>query len=57
MTPSAARAISNQLQANWYLQETNRHLGEVNTVLGAAVDRLGDTREIVREKANYVLTR
>jgi hypothetical protein len=29
----------------------------VNTVVGAAVDRLGDTREIVREKANYVLTR
>lgn len=29
----------------------------VNTVLGAAVDRLGDTREIVREKANCVLSR
>jgi hypothetical protein len=29
----------------------------VNTVIGAVVDRLGDTREIVREKAAYVLTR
>ena len=29
----------------------------VTTILGAAVDRLGDTREVVREKANYVLTR
>jgi CLIP-associating protein 1/2 len=29
----------------------------VSTILGATIDRLGDTREVVREKANYVLTR
>ena len=29
----------------------------VNTVIGAVVDRLGDTREVVRERANHVLTR
>ncbi|MEZ4518114.1 MAG: dihydroxyacetone kinase operon transcriptional regulator DhaR [Chloroflexota bacterium] len=32
---SGARAISNQLQANWYLGEANRRLSEMNTVLGA----------------------
>ena len=32
---AAARAISNQLQANLYLQETNRHLSELQTVFGA----------------------
>jgi transcriptional activator for dhaKLM operon len=35
---SAARAISNQLQANWYLQEANQRLGEVNTVLGSITE-------------------
>jgi transcriptional activator for dhaKLM operon len=32
---SAARAIGNQLQTNWYLEEANQHLSEVNTILGA----------------------
>lgn len=32
---AAARAISNQLQADWFLGEANLHLTEVNTVLGA----------------------
>jgi transcriptional activator for dhaKLM operon len=32
---AAARAISNQLHADWFLQEANLHLTEVNTVLGA----------------------
>lgn len=32
---AAARAIGNQLQANLYLEEANRRLTEVNTVLGA----------------------
>ena len=32
---AAARAISNQLHAEWYLEEANLHLTEVNTVLGA----------------------
>lgn len=30
---AAARAIENQLQTDLYLQEANRHLGEVNTIL------------------------
>lgn len=32
---SGARAITNQLQANWHLAEANRRLGEMNTILGA----------------------
>lgn len=32
---AAARAISNQLQTDWYLEEANLHLTEVNTVLSA----------------------
>lgn len=35
MVMAAARAISNQLQANLYLEEANRRLTEVNTVLSA----------------------
>ncbi|HSG16776.1 MAG TPA: dihydroxyacetone kinase operon transcriptional regulator DhaR [Anaerolineae bacterium] len=35
---SAARAISNQLHTNWFLEEANRHLSEVNTILGAIAD-------------------
>lgn len=32
---AAARAISNQLQTDWYINAANLHLSEVNTVLGA----------------------
>jgi transcriptional regulator of acetoin/glycerol metabolism len=32
---ASARAISNQLHADWYLEEAGLHLSEVNTVLGA----------------------
>ncbi|MDT8306235.1 MAG: dihydroxyacetone kinase operon transcriptional regulator DhaR [Anaerolineae bacterium] len=32
---TAARALSNQLQTDWYVEEANRHLSEVNTTLGA----------------------
>lgn len=35
---SAARAVSNQLQANWYLEEANQRLGEVNTILGSIAE-------------------
>lgn len=35
---SAARAISNQMQAEWSLQEANRRLSEVNTIMGAISD-------------------
>ncbi len=32
---TAARALSNQLHADWYVEEANRHLSEVNTTLGS----------------------
>ncbi|MFW6063667.1 MAG: sigma 54-interacting transcriptional regulator, partial [Chloroflexota bacterium] len=32
---TAARAISNQLQTDWYVEEANRHLTEVKTILSA----------------------
>lgn len=32
---SAARAVSNQLQAEWSLHEANHRLSEVNTIMGA----------------------
>jgi transcriptional activator for dhaKLM operon len=35
---SAARAVSNQLQADWYLREANHHLSEVNTILGSIAE-------------------
>ncbi len=35
---AAARAISNQLQANWSLEEANQHLSEVNTIVGAITE-------------------
>ena len=34
-----------------------RYRPYLNTTLGAAVDRLGDTRETVREKAHYLITK
>ncbi len=35
---AAARAIGNQLQANWYLEEANQHLSEVNTIVEAITE-------------------
>lgn len=32
---SAARAVGNQMQIDWSLEEANQHLGQVNTILGA----------------------
>ncbi len=32
---TAARAISNQLQTDWFVEEANRHLTEVRTILSA----------------------
>ena len=32
---TAARAISNQLHTDWYVEEANRHLSAVKTTLGA----------------------
>ena len=35
---TAARAIGNQLQTDWYIEEANRHLTEVNAILSAITD-------------------
>lgn len=35
---SAARAIGNQLQADWYLREANHRLSEVNTILSSIAE-------------------
>jgi transcriptional activator for dhaKLM operon len=32
---TAARAISNQIGTDWYVEEANRHLSELRTILGA----------------------
>lgn len=57
---SAARAITNQLQANWHLEESNRRLSEMNTVLGAIDEGVivwNDLGEIthVNQKAGEIL--
>jgi transcriptional activator for dhaKLM operon len=57
---SAARAIGNQLQANWYLEEANQHLGQVNTILGAIVEGVivwnqqGEIRHVNEQAANML---
>ena len=49
---AAARAIGNQLQANWYLEEANQRQGEVNTIVGAITEgvivwnQLGEIRHV-----------
>lgn len=49
---SAARAMSNQMQANWSLEEANQHLSQVNTILGAinegvmVWDQAGEIRHV-----------
>ena len=40
---SAARAISNQLHTNWYLDEANLHLSEVNAILGAVTEGVNES--------------
>lgn len=35
---TAARAIGNQLQTDWYVEEANRHLTEVRTILGSITE-------------------
>jgi transcriptional activator for dhaKLM operon len=57
---SAARAIGNQLQANWYLEEANQHLSQVNAILGAITEGVivwGQEGEIrhVNEQAGAML--
>lgn len=49
---AAARAVGNQLQANWSLEEANQHLSEVNTIVGAITegvivwDQQGEIRQV-----------
>ena len=57
---SAARAISNQLQANWYLEEANQHLSQVNTILGAITEGVivwneeGEIRHVNEQAASIL---
>jgi transcriptional regulator of acetoin/glycerol metabolism len=51
---SAARAISSQLHANWYLDEANLHLSEVNAILGGVSEGViawNDTGKILHMNA------
>ena len=43
---TAARAIANQLQTDWYVEEANRHLTEVRTVLGSIAEGIVSWNEL-----------
>ena len=43
---TAARAIGNQLQTDWYVDEANRHLTEVRTVLGSITEGIVSWNEM-----------
>ena len=57
---AAARAVGNQLQANWYLEEANQRLGEVNTIVGAITEgvivwnQAGEVRHVNRQAADML---
>ncbi|MCA9866062.1 MAG: PTS-dependent dihydroxyacetone kinase operon transcriptional regulator DhaR [Anaerolineae bacterium] len=57
---SAARAIGNQLQANWFLEEANQHLSQVNTILGAITEGVivwnqeGEIRHVNQQAARML---
>jgi transcriptional activator for dhaKLM operon len=57
---SAARAIGNQLQANWYLEETNQHLSQVNAILGVITEGVivwnqqGEIRHVNEQAADML---
>ena len=57
---SAARAIGNQFQANWYLEEANQHLSQVNTILGAITEGVivwnqeGEIHHVNEQAANML---
>jgi transcriptional activator for dhaKLM operon len=57
---AAARAIGNQLQANWYLEEANQHLSQVNTILGAITEGVivwnqeGEVRHVNEQAATML---
>lgn len=43
---TAARAIANQLQTDWYVEEANRHLTEVRTVLSSIAEGIVSWNEL-----------
>jgi len=57
---AAARAVGNQLQANWYLAEANLRLSEVNTIVGAITEgvivwnQAGEVRHVNRQAADML---
>jgi transcriptional activator for dhaKLM operon len=57
---SAARAIGNQLQANWYLEQANQHLSQVNAILGVITEGVivwnqqGEIRHVNQQAANML---
>jgi transcriptional activator for dhaKLM operon len=57
---SAARAIGNQLQADWFLAEANQHLSQVTTILGAITEGVivwnqqGEIRHVNEQAANML---
>lgn len=58
---TAARAIANQLQTDWYVEEANRHLTEVRTVLGAISEGIISWNELdvithVNKPAGHILS-
>ncbi len=57
---SAARAVGNQLQANWFLEEANQHLSQVNTILGSITEGVivwnhqGEVRHVNEQAARML---
>lgn len=43
---TAARAIANQLQTDWYVEEANRHLTEVRTILSSIAEGIISWNEL-----------
>ena len=59
---AAARAVGNQLQANWSLEEANQHLSEVNTIVGAITEGVivwnqkGEIRQLQAQAGDKIRT-
>lgn len=57
---AAARAVSNQMQTNWSLEEANQRLSQVNTILGSinegimVWDRAGEIQHINEQTARIL---
>lgn len=57
---TASRAIANQLQTDWYVEEANRHLTEVRTILGSIAEGIVAWNELdvishVNDPAGHIL--